>query len=147
MPDVDVTSTILIERPRAEVAAYAADPTNATTWYRNISAVRWETDPPLAVGSRISFEAEFLGRQLAYTYEIREFEPGTRLVMSTEQGPFPMETTYTWADAAGGTSMNLRNRGAPSGFARIGAPVLAAATRRANRKDLEALKAVLEGKA
>ena len=144
--EVDVTSTIVVARPRAEVAAFAVDPDNATAWYRNITSVRWVSSPPVAVGSRIAFVAEFLGRRLEYTYQVREFEPGRRFVMSTDQGPFPMETTYTWADGPGGTSMSLHNRGTPSGFARIGAPVLAAAMRRANAKDLEALKAVLEGR-
>jgi len=66
---VDVTTEIDINRPRAEVAAFAADPDNTTTWYQNIKAVRWETPKPVRVGSRIAFEARFLGRSLAYTYE------------------------------------------------------------------------------
>ncbi|HZB48458.1 MAG TPA: SRPBCC family protein [Mycobacteriales bacterium] len=143
---VDVLTGIDIDRARSEVAAYAADPDRATEWYENIASVRWESPPPVAVGSRIAFAARFLGRELVYTYEVRELVPGERLVMSTAQGPFPMETTYTWADAAGGgTRMTLRNRGEPAGFARVGAPVLAAAMRRANRKDLARLKAILEG--
>ena len=142
---VDVTTEIEVERPRSEVVAYAADPDNATAWYANIEAVEWETPRPLAVGSRIVFTARFLGRRLAYTYEIRELVPGERLVMSTAQGPFPMETTYTWEDAAGGgTRMTLRNRGEPSGFAGVAAPMMARAIRRANAKDLAALKTILE---
>jgi hypothetical protein len=127
------------------VAAYASDPANATAWYENIASVEWETEPALRVGTRVAFVARFLGRRLAYTYEIAELVPGERLVMRTSQGPFPMETTYTWADRpGGGTEMTLRNRGAPRGFSRVAAPALAAAMRRANRRDLERLKELLE---
>jgi hypothetical protein len=142
---VDVVTEVEIRRPRAEVAAYASDPDNATAWYQNIKAVEWKTPRPAAVGSRFAFAAQVLGRRLAYTYGVRELVPGTRFVMSTAEGPFPMETTYTWEDtAAGGTRMTLRNRGEPSGFSRVAAPLMAAAMRRANRKDLARLKSILE---
>lgn len=142
---VDVETRIEIDRPREQVAAYASDPDNATTWYENIERVEWRTEPPLVVGSRIAFVARFLGRRLAYTYEVRELVPGERLVMSTADGLFPMETTYTWEDnGRGGTSMALRNRGEPAGFSRMAGPLLAGAMRRANRKDLERLKEILE---
>jgi uncharacterized membrane protein len=142
---VDVRSEIEIERPRDEVAAFAADPDNATTWYENIESVEWRSPRPLASGSAFEFTAHFLGRTLTYTYEVRELMPGRRLVMATSDGPFPMETTYSWEDAAGGgTRMTLRNRGEPSGFSGLAAPLLERAMRRANRKDLARLKEVLE---
>ena len=144
---VDVVTEIEIARPRPDVAAYAADPDNATTWYANIERAEWRSEPPLREGSRIAFVARFLGRTLAYTYEIRELVPGERLVMATAEGPFPMETTYTWEDAPSGTRMTLRNRGEPSGFSKAAAPVMAAAMRRANRKDLERLSAIVEQRA
>jgi uncharacterized membrane protein len=145
---VDVHTEIDISRPRAEVAGYASDPDNATAWYENIEAVEWKSSKPVAVGTRIAFVAKFLGRRLAYTYEVREHVPGERFVMSTAEGPFPMETTYTWADAAdGGTTMTLRNRGEPAGFAKVAAPMMASAIRRANRKDLRRLKQILERRA
>jgi uncharacterized membrane protein len=141
---VDVTSQIEIARPRAEVAAYAADPDNATAWYENIKSIAWQTEPPLTVGSRITFVATFLGRRLEYTYDVREHIPGERFLMSTSEGPFPMQTTYSWEDTPGGTTMTLRNRGEPAGFAKAVAPMMTRAMARANRKDLEQLKAILE---
>jgi uncharacterized membrane protein len=142
---IDVTTEIEIDRPRNEVAAYAIDPDNATEWYSNIERVEWETPKPLALGTRLAFVARFLGRRVSYTYEVREMVPGERFVMATAQGPFAMETTYDWADAAGGgTTMRLRNRGEPSGFSRLAAPMMAVAVRRANRKDLARLKRLLE---
>jgi uncharacterized membrane protein len=142
---VDVETQIEIRRPRHEVAAYAADPDNATAWYENIASAEWKTAPPLAVGSRVAFVATFLGRRLTYTYEIAELAPGERLVMRTADGPFAMETTYTWEDTAdGSTRMTLRNRGEPSGFAKVAAPIMSTAMRRANRKDLARIKAILE---
>lgn len=143
---VDVKSEIEIARPRSEVAAYACDPDNATAWYENIEAVQWRSPKQaVAVGSRFAFVARFLGRRLAYTYEVRELVPAERFVMSTAEGPFPMETTYSWEDAPdGATRMALRNRGEPSGFARVSAPMMAAAMRRANRRDLRRLKQILE---
>jgi uncharacterized protein YndB with AHSA1/START domain len=142
---VDVVTEIVIDRPVDQVAGYASDPMNAPQWYVNITDVTWETEPPLRVGSRLAFVARFLGRTLTYTYEIVELVPGSRLVMRTGEGPFPMETTYTWEPAAtGGTRMTLRNRGEPAGFSRITAPAMAAAMRRANRGDLARIKKVLE---
>lgn len=142
---LDVQVETAISRPVDEVAAYAGDPSNAPEWYVNIRQATWQTEPPVRQGSRIDFVAQFLGRRLAYTYEVVALVPGERLVMRTPDGPFPMETTYTWEDApGGGTLMSLRNAGAPSGFSKVTAPVMAGAMRRANRKDLAALKQILE---
>ena len=145
MAGVDVLTEITIDLPVDQVARYAGDPSNATEWYENIHRVTWESEPPLRVGSRVAFAARFLRRDLAYTYEFTELIPGECMVMRTAQGPFPMETTYTWESIGTDvTLMRLRNRGEPAGFSRLVAPFVAAAMRRANRKDLAALKRILE---
>jgi uncharacterized membrane protein len=142
---IDIYTDIVINRPVGVVSAYAADPANAPEWYRNIESATWQTPPPVQAGSRIAFVARFLGRRLEYTYEVTELAPGERLVMRTGQGPFPMETTYTWTPAGdAATMMSLRNRGEPRGFASVAAPVLASAVRRATQADLRRLKSLLE---
>lgn len=48
-----------------------------------------------------------------------------KLVMRIADAPSPMETTYKWAPTdVGRMRMTLRNRGNPSGFAKLTAPVL-----------------------
>jgi hypothetical protein len=145
MATVDVSVDTVIRRPRSVVADYAADPDNATAWYVNIKGVQWKTPRPLATGSQFTFTATFLGRTLTYTYEVVELIPDSLFVMRTAEGPFPMETTYEWSDAdSDSTRMVLRNRGEPTGFSGIAAPIMAAAMKRANTKDLKRLKAILE---
>ena len=144
---VDVETSIDIGCPRTVVAAYVSDPDNATQWYVNIKSVNWETPRPAVVGSRVAFVANFLGRRISYTYEVRDIVPGELFVMSTAEGPFPMQTTYAWQDLpGGGTIMTLRNEGEPTGFGKVAAPVMAAAMRRANQKDLARLKGILEAR-
>ena len=144
---VDVTTQILIACSLAEVSAYTTDPDNAPTWYVNIKSVAWETPKPLAIGSKLTFKASFLGRKLEYSYEVVEFIPGKKLVMQTADGPFPMETTYSWeAIEDGQTRMTLRNRGNSTGFSKWVIPFMSLAMRRANKKDLKRLKQLLERK-
>ena len=142
---VDVVTEVEIRRPRHEVAAFAADPANAPVWYENIKSAEWDGPVNLAVGGRVRFTAHFLGRRLTYTYVIREFVPDSRLVMATADGPFAMETTYEWTDAGSeATRMRLRNSGQPAGFARIAGSAMERAMRRANQKDLQRLKTLVE---
>lgn len=144
--DVDVTTQTFIGAPVATVATFASEPDNAPRWYVNIKSVEWQTPRPIDVGSRFAFVAQFLGRRLEYVYQVVEYVQHKRLVMRTANGPFPMETTYEWEPTDKGTRMTLRNRGTPSGFSRIVAPFMSAAMRRANQKDLAALKTLLEAK-
>ncbi len=142
---VDVSTQITINRPLGEVVSYASDPDNVPNWYKNIKSVEWKTSPPVVLGSQIAFVAHFMGRTLAYTYEVVEIIPNAKFVMRTAEGPFPMETTYTWRSITSDqTEMMLRNSGQPSGFSKLVTPFMVMAMRSANRKDLALLKAILE---
>ena len=142
---VDVTATIVIERPIEQVAAYVGDPSNAPEWCRHIASAQWQTEPPMMLGSLITFRARVLGRDLVYTYQVVEFTPGEQLAMRIAGGPFPINTIYTWRPVGHRvTHMTLRNHGEPQGLARLAAPLIAAAMRRSVRQDLGRLKQLLE---
>ncbi len=145
---VDVSSEITIERPPGVVSAYVCDPSNAALWHGNIRSADWKSEPVVRVGSRVAFVAEFLGKRLDYTYELVEFVPGEKLVMRSVEGPFPMETSYTFEETRDGhTKITLRNHGEPSGMSKMMTPMIATAMRSANDKDLGRLKGILEGHA
>jgi uncharacterized membrane protein len=144
---VDVQTEITINRSIEIVAEYAENPDNAPEWYKNIKSAEWKTQKPLVVGSQITFIAYFLGRKLAYTYEFTELIPQQKLVMRTVEGPFPMETTYTWTSIDNHrTKMTLRNKGYPSGFSKLFASFMPKTMRKANKKDLMNIKKIIESK-
>jgi len=104
-----------------------------------------ETPKPIMLGSRIAFKAKFLGRELAYVYEVINYILGKKLVMKTAHGPFPMETIYTWnAIDENQTRMTLRNIGNPTGFNKVLSLFMKSMMRGANIKDLKKVKAILE---
>ena len=142
---IDVQAEAVINRPRDVVFSFATDPANAPRWCSGIKSVRWETRPPLRRGSRMTFEARFMSRPFEYTSEVAELVPGERLVMRAAPGPYAMETTYTCSDAGPGrTRLSLRNHGEPGEWASTAARVIAGAMKKANLKDLAALKLLLE---
>lgn len=142
---VDVQTEIVISRPIDVVSEYASNPDNAPRWYVNIKSADWKTEKPLAVGSQIAFKAQFMKKELAYVYEVVEWVPQKKMVMRTADGPFPMETTYTWtALDNSSTKMTLRNCGQPKGFSKLFSPFMKSMMRKANRKDLQMIKELLE---
>lgn len=135
--DQDVLTQIVIDRPRSEVADYVSDPENATEWSQNVSKAEWKSPKPLSAGSEFAFEAQVGDEKRAFMYQVTEYVPGESLVMSSESGSSPMETSYRFSDTdSGGTKVELRNV--------VQDEDTASALEIDNRQDLARLKSILE---
>jgi hypothetical protein len=146
---VDVAVAAVIERPIEDVSAFAGDPSKVLAWRRRVSSAEWQTDPPVMLGSRITFRTRFLGREAVRTYEIVDHTPGSQIAIRTVagSGPFTMQTTATWrALSERATHMVLRTRSEPGGIWLLAAPVLSSTTRRTMARDLAHLKRLLESR-
>lgn len=142
---VNVKTQIEILSPINKVSEFAMNPDNAPKWYVNIKSAEWLTQKPLSVGTKVAFKADFLGKKLSYTYAFTEVIPNAKLVMQTDEGPFPMKTTYIFeAVNQSETRMTLINKGEPTGFSKIFTPIMSFMMKRANNKDLLKIKSILE---
>jgi hypothetical protein len=144
---IDVPVTALIGRPAAEVAGYAMDPANDTSWIGGIREVRWVTEPPLRVGSRVRRLAGFLGRRVDYVLEVTDLVSGERVAMRSVEAPFPMVVTYTFAAEGAGTRAGVRVQGGSGALFRVAGPLMAWRVRRSLRGDLARLRRLLEARA
>jgi hypothetical protein len=143
---VDVSSEVLIARPRAEVAAFMFEPRNDALWTTGVVDCKPLTEGLLQTGSRVERTSKFLGRRFSYLVEVTDYAPNTFVEMRVAE-PFPMHIRYELEDQDGGTRARIRTRGEATGFFRVAAPLLGRMVRRSITNDLENLKEYLEGRA
>lgn len=142
-----VKTEIIIDVPLEQVYLYVADPDNAPEWYDNIDSITWITDKKIVQGAKMDFKARFMGRELAYTYEITHLITREIMVMSTSEGPLPMTTVYEWSKVdEERTRLLMINKGEPKGFAKVAKPLMSSIMTKSNKKDLENLKLILEAR-
>ncbi|MEW5848066.1 MAG: SRPBCC family protein [Myxococcota bacterium] len=143
---VDIQTQVLIQRPRAEVAAFMFDPRNDAIWTTGVVESRPLTEGPLRVGSRVERISKFMGRQFGYVYEVTATD-GTSYVEIKVTEPFPMQIRYELEDSAEGTTARIRAAGGGTGFFKVAAPLMSRMVKRNITNDLELMKEYLEARA
>ncbi|MDQ4007510.1 MAG: SRPBCC family protein [Actinomycetota bacterium] len=141
---VDVRPSVVIRRPRQEVAAFMFDPANDTRWTGGITASRPSRPGPLCEGATVERDARFLGRSFTYGYVVTAHEPDALVELKVER-PFPMLVRYELTDHPDGTEAAIRSSGSPGRFFGPATPLLARLVRRSIAADLARLRTCLEG--
>jgi hypothetical protein len=140
---VDVRPTVLVRRPRGDVAAFMFDPGNDMRWTGGITSSTPARPGPLVEGATVERTARFLGRTFTYGYVVTRHEPD-RLVELKVDRPFPMLVRYELEDAADGTRVAIHAAGSPGRFFGWATPLMARQVRKSIAGDLERLRACLE---
>jgi uncharacterized membrane protein len=140
---ITVEKSIMIDKPPAEVFAYAADFDKVTKWQEDVEAIELE-GPANAVGGKYTEVRKFLGREMRTTLEITAYEPGAKWAAKVLEGPVPYEVTIKLEAADGGTKMAIRTEGEPSGFFKLAQGVVQGQLEKSLEQDLQRLKELLE---
>jgi Polyketide cyclase / dehydrase and lipid transport len=140
---VDVRPTILIRRPRSDVARYMFDPAHDTEWTGGITDSRPEQAGPLTEGAVVERDARFLGRSFTYGYVVTAHRPDTLVEMKVDR-PFPMLVRYELADHPEGTEAAIHATGSEGRFFGWATPLMSRMVRKSIAADLERLRDRLE---
>lgn len=140
---IDISTEVVIARPRPEVAAFMFDPKNDAIWTTGVIESHPHADGPLARGAKVERKVKFLGRRFSYLYEVADAAPDAFVELLVDQ-PFPMKVRYELEDDPRGTIARIRAQGEPGGFFRMAGPLLSRMVKRNITNDLELLKEYLE---
>ena len=140
---VDVRPTVVIRRPRSEVARFMFDPAHDTDWTGGITDSRPAQAGPLTQGSVVERDARFLGRSFTYGYVVTAHEPDALVEMMVNR-PFPMLVRYELSDHPDGTEAAIHSAGSPRRFFGWATPLMSRMVRKNIAADLERLRDCLE---
>jgi uncharacterized membrane protein len=144
---VRIEQRVVIDRPIEEVFSFMTDFANITRWETGILEAGQVTPGPLGLGARGHDVRKFMGKRAETVYEVTEYAPPGRFAVRSLSGPTPVEASYAFESAEGGTRvLSVADLGI-GGLMKIASPLLGRMINRQHAQDLRKLKAVLEDRA
>jgi hypothetical protein len=141
---ISVTSSVVINKPVADVFAYTNDPTTATKWQGGVDAIIPD-GPQDVVGSKYTEVRKFMGQEMKSTLQITLYEKNAKFGAKVLSGPVPYEVIQTFAAEGRGTRLTTEVQGEPKGFFKIAEGALQAQLQKSLDEDGQRLKKLLEG--
>jgi hypothetical protein len=135
---------IVVPTPLATTFAYLSRFSSAEEWDPGVIRAEMVTAEPVGLGSRFRLIAVFLGAKVPLEYEIIEYDPPRRVVLTAENRSVRSTDTISFESAAsGGTVVRYEAVLLPKGAARLADPLFALALRRVGDRAAEGLRAAL----
>ena len=104
---VDAKAEIVINRPRADVAAVMFDPKCDKLWISGLTNVFPQSSGLLTAGSKIERVGTLLGRAYSTVYLVTRADADTFAEITADE-PFQMKIRYDLSDTDGGTLVKYR---------------------------------------
>jgi uncharacterized protein YndB with AHSA1/START domain len=121
---IEIRKTVVVARPVAEVYAFLSDPHNVPNYVGPVNRVHGLTTETLAVGTRLSVEAHFLGIKFEQRAECTRYEPPHRFETRAVGGRFYFEAGFTLYPTEDGTRIEGWGNASSSTLFRLAEPLL-----------------------
>lgn len=141
---MQVTRSIIIQRPVSQVFAFLTDVENAVKWQVSTVETHQISTGPMGKGAVFSHVGKFLGRRIEDKGQVYEYEPDKMFAYRGKSAGFSVDIRYGFEPLAEGTQLSLTYGGDPGSFFRLAEPLVARATAKLLEGDLKKLKMVLE---
>ena len=100
-----VDESVVIDRPRAKVFEFFADPENVVVYNSNVVEYAVTSGGPQEVGRKARVVVRVIGVQLEGTDELTEFVDGERFRTVSEKSRIPYSVETSFADEGAGTKV------------------------------------------
>ena len=144
---IHVSGTVEVNRPSEQVFAFLADPANAPQWQSELSHSELLTPGPVRAGSQFKEVVKFLGRPIELICEYVEVVAGRKMVFrSNNSKTLQFDVIFQVEPGGPGASrVTVTSDTTVGGWLRLLEPLFAGEVKSASRKELQQLKAALEG--
>lgn len=141
---MNLSASIDIDRPVAEVFDYVMDVRHDVEWRTGIDESAFTSPESLGVGTTGSTRADNNGREMVVTWTVFEYQRGVLARWTLDSGPILGTGGYICEPAGSGTRFTLEAHVTPAGWYRLLGPIFGVIGRRGNRADVQKLKEILE---
>ena len=142
---IKVNSSVLIDKPIAEVYDFVTTPENDSKWYLGLESRDHTPGEPPGVGSTSQSDIRFLGMTMTVTWEVIDYERPTRIGVKTVDGPVLVHAGYNFeAVSDGQTKVTVEGEADLKGVFDLAEPLVERMAQRQWDASFENLKDVLE---
>jgi uncharacterized membrane protein len=138
--------SIEIKRPTDQVFAYVEEIKNLPEWELTISEAEKTSPGKIGVGTTFKGKNKVMGRQMAWTSKVTEYEPNKKWGETISSGSTVVKFQMTCDPIEGGTKFSEIYDMKVGGILKLFSPIMSSSMRKQTKANLAKLKSILESK-